>query len=309
LAKLDTMEIKSSIVNKVENLMRKYREPGSGMFRALTAKEFLDIWKHYDADGRTNGFLYGQQLDQFLLDFMTSLNETEIVSAKLFFEFKERLMLAYDDNKNGKLELKELMHILPFEQPLRDLLLRQSTLKTSVEFMKIWTKYDDDHSGFVERDELKCILEDFHKITTKLKIDETKLDEYTNLFFEIFDSNKDEKLQLSEVSKMLPVEENIFKQMKLLENISNRSLNKIFDKYDLDRNGCIDAEELQIFLKDLLDVDDKEYEMSTIEDLKQTILHSCELNMDNRLQKKQLKSVLKSMAHTKSHRCFSMFAD
>ncbi|RWS20914.1 hypothetical protein B4U80_01655 [Leptotrombidium deliense] len=106
------MERQTSIVNKVTNHMRKYRDPETGQFRSLSAKEFLETWKHYDTDG--NGFIDGPELDQFLLDFMTSLTASK--------ETEERFLQAYDDH-NEMLEIKELVHILPIEQPLCDLLL------------------------------------------------------------------------------------------------------------------------------------------------------------------------------------------
>ncbi|RWS06141.1 calbindin-32-like protein, partial [Dinothrombium tinctorium] len=195
------MERNTSIKNTGKNHMRQFRDPNTGEFRTLTANEFLEMWKNYDTDG--NGFIDGKELDKLLLDFMTSLTaskETEFVSVKLFNEFKQKFMQAYDENDNGKIEIKELVHVVPIEQPLSDLLLHHNSLKTSVDFMKVWKKYDADNSGYIEIEELEKILNDFYKETTSHTIPVDKLREYTSLIFEIFDSNKDGKLQLSEVS-------------------------------------------------------------------------------------------------------------
>jgi len=53
-------------------------------------------------------------------------------------------------------------------------------------------------------------LKDLLKEAKRESIDEDKLIEYTDTLLNIFDSNKDGKLQLSEMAKLLPVKENFF---------------------------------------------------------------------------------------------------
>lgn len=85
---------------------------------------------------------------------------------------------------------------------------------------QIWTKYDTDASGFIEANELRDFLRDLiatnqaNNTGTSLagagrqtasrksnSIDEDKLDEYTDTLLKIFDSNKDGKLQLNEMTR------------------------------------------------------------------------------------------------------------
>lgn len=86
---------------------------------------------------------------------------------------------------------------------------------------QIWTKYDTDASGFIDSNELRDFLRDLIA-TNQLNgssggcglasagsksarkshsIDEDKLDEYTETLLKIFDSNKDGKLQLNEMTR------------------------------------------------------------------------------------------------------------
>lgn len=77
---------------------------------------------------------------------------------------------------------------------------------------QIWTKYDTDSSGAIDSNELRNFLRDLiassssncdvnAKNRKPNQLDEDKLDEYTETLLKIFDSNKDGKLQLNEMTK------------------------------------------------------------------------------------------------------------
>ncbi|KAI8746414.1 Calbindin-32-like protein, partial [Biomphalaria glabrata] len=70
-----------------------------------------------------------------------------------------------------------------------------------------WRKYDEDHSGYIEADELKHFLKDLLKSFEKI-VTEEQLITYADTMLQLFDRNKDGKLQLSEMAKLLPVKEN-----------------------------------------------------------------------------------------------------
>ena len=39
-------------IEKAHNFMRQYRDPESRELRKLSANQFMDVWSHYDCDGK-----------------------------------------------------------------------------------------------------------------------------------------------------------------------------------------------------------------------------------------------------------------
>lgn len=154
-------------------------------------------------------------------------------------ELKECFMEAYDDNKDGKIEIRELAQLLPLEESFLLLFRFDNPLESSVEFMKIWREYDSDNSGYIEADELKNFLRDLLKEAKKECLDEDKLVEYTDTLLQIFDSNKDGKLQLSEMAKLLPVKENFLNRstFKGASKITKDDIERVFSLYDRVRDS------------------------------------------------------------------------
>ncbi|XP_037941519.1 calbindin-32-like [Teleopsis dalmanni] len=85
----------------------------------------------------------------------------------------------------------------------------------------IWREYDTDNSGYIEADELKNFLRDLLKEAKKINdVSEDKLIEYTDTMLQVFDANKDGRLQLSEMAKLLPVKENFLCRQVFKKNVS-----------------------------------------------------------------------------------------
>ena len=59
-----------------------------------------------------NGYIEGNELDGFLREFVESVNNVdtgpEVVSDSMMTELKECFLEAYDDNKDGKIEIREV---------------------------------------------------------------------------------------------------------------------------------------------------------------------------------------------------------
>lgn len=89
----------------------------------------------------------------------------------------------------------QLAQMLPVDENFLLLFQLDNRLTNGVEFMKLWNRYDADHSGFIEGDELKvmrrvrelreenCPLQDFMSNLIKQAhpnddLDESKLEEY-----------------------------------------------------------------------------------------------------------------------------------
>jgi len=288
-------------LEKATNFMRQYRDPHSRELKKLSANQFMEVWSHYDKDG--NGYIEGTELDGFLREFVSSANATDVspeaVSDAMLVELKQCFMEAYDDNQDGKIDIRELAQLLPMEENFLLLFRFDNPLESSVEFMKIWREYDTDGSGYIEADELKNFLRDLLKEAKKINdVSEDKLIEYTDTMLQVFDANKDGRLQLSEMAKLLPVKENFLCRQifKGATKLTKDDIERVFSLYDRDNNGTIENEELRGFLKDLLELVKKDYDAQDLQDFEETILRGVDYNQDGKINRKELTMILLALA-------------
>jgi len=283
-----------------ENFLRQFRDVESRELTRLSAAQFNEVWNHYDNDG--NGYIEGKELDDFLREFVSSVHteeEDKQVSDEALEELKKCFLEAYDDNNDGKIDIRELAQLLPMEENFLLLFRFDNPLESSVEFMKLWYQYDTDGSGFIEADELKNFLRDLLREASKSQeVTEDKLIEYTDTMLQVFDANKDGKLQLSEMAKLLPVKENFLtRQMfKGKSSLSRTDIEGVFALYDRDNSGVIENEELSGFLKDLLELVKKDYDSSDLAHFAQTIMKGCDTNRDGKISKKELTTILMALS-------------
>lgn len=280
------------------NFLQRFRDQNSQELRNLTAQQFYDVWTHYDRDG--NGFIEGSELDNFLREFVSSVVDKpvcpEAISTKMLQELKQCFMEAYDDNKDGKIDISELAQLLPMEETFLLLFRVDNPLESSMEFMRQWKKYDKDCSGFIEAEELKQFLRDLLR-ENKQEVTDEKLGEYTKAMLQLFDANKDGRLQLSEMAKLLPVKENFLcKQVfKRPTTLGKTDIERVFSLYDRDNNGVIEEDELQGFLKDLLELAKEDYDSNDLAQFKEVIMQA-DMNHDGKISKNELTMVLLALA-------------
>ncbi|XP_066288536.1 calretinin-like isoform X2 [Branchiostoma lanceolatum] len=176
----------------------------------LTSSQFMEVWDHFDKDG--NGFIEGTELDDFFRELARQKGGKQ-PSDQEISDMREAIMLKFDDNKDGRISMNEMSSILPMEESF--LLLFRQEIGTSVEFMEIWRKYDADCSGYIESEELRSFLTDLLSKAGK-DVTEDKLAEYVETILKVFDTNEDGKLDLKEMSKLLPVKENFLTQFQIV---------------------------------------------------------------------------------------------
>ncbi|XP_043937231.1 calretinin [Protopterus annectens] len=219
----------------------------------LTATQFMEIWKHYDADG--NGYIEGKELENFFEELERARRGAGLESPSVNFAEKLKgFMQKYDENADGRIEMSELAGILPTEENF--LLCFRQFVGSSIEFMETWRKYDTDRSGYIEANELEGFLSDLLKKAER-RCDGPKLSEYTQIILKMFDRNGDGKLGLSEMARLLPVQENFLLKFQGMQ-LTSEEFNAIFAFYDKDGNGYIDENELDALLKDLYEKNNKE---------------------------------------------------
>ncbi|KAK1798598.1 hypothetical protein P4O66_006894, partial [Electrophorus voltai] len=212
----------------------------------LTAKQFTDIWNHFDSDG--NGYIEGKELENFFRELETARKGLNAGPANAAFRQKiQELMHKFDQNADGRIEMSELAQILPTEENF--LLFFRQFVGSSVEFMAAWRKYDTDRSGYIESNELKSFLSDLLKKANR-HYEDKKLNEYTQTILKMFDLNGDGKLGLSEMARLLPMQENFLLKFQSFK-LSSDEFGEIFTFYDKDSNGYIDENELDALLRDL----------------------------------------------------------
>ncbi|CAG5855297.1 unnamed protein product [Menidia menidia] len=246
----------------------------------LTAAQFIDIWKHFDADG--NGYIEGKELENFFTELETARRGAGMdPSHAIFKEKMKEFMAKFDKNSDGRIEMSELAQILPTEENF--LLCFREFVGSSAEFMdfthfagnktlllQAWRRYDTDRSGYIESNELKGFLSDLLRKANR-NYDDKKLNEYTQTILRMFDLNGDGKLGLSEMARLLPVQENFLLKFQGIR-LTVKEFDSLFTFYDQDGNGYIDELELDALLKDLCDKNKMDVDSTGLVDYKKSIM-------------------------------------
>ncbi|KAM4618340.1 calbindin 2a isoform 1-T1 [Polymixia lowei] len=250
----------------------------------VTASQFLDIWKHFDSDG--NGFIEGKELENFFKELEVARRGAGVDPTNPTFREKmKEFMQKFDKNKDGRIEMSELAQILPTEENF--LLCFRQFVSSSAEFMAAWRRYDTDRSGYIEANELKGFLSDLLEKANR-HYDDQKLQEYTQTILKMFDLNGDGKLGLSEMARLLPVQENFLLKFQGVK-LTTEQFNAIFTYYDKDGNGYIDEQELDALLRDLYQKNNKEVDLQNLTGYKESIMA---LSDGGKLYRSELEIVL-----------------
>ncbi|KXJ11298.1 calbindin-32 [Exaiptasia diaphana] len=252
----------------------------------INSRDFVKIFNKFDADG--NGYIEKEEVDAFLKVLFKEKHGKDLSKAEID-TFKKDVMSQYDENCDGKFTMDELRKILDVEECL----LAQYNLNqplTSVDFIKIWNHYDVDKNGYLDRAELEGLIFELKLATGEGRpIDARQVKDLVDAIFDLYDSNKDGKIQLNELSRQIPVEDNFLAQFQCGDSLTKEEFEKMFRHYDQDASGEIEGDEITALLNDVLRSQGvSETPQDQLQSFKEQILQMFDENKDGKLSKSEL---------------------
>ncbi|KAM8840419.1 secretagogin-like isoform 1-T1 [Spinachia spinachia] len=268
------------------------------MDRSLDAAAFLQIWQHFDVDD--NGYIDGKQLDGFFRHMLDTFGmKTEETTKEMTEDgirgLRDRFMSAFDTAADRRLQIQELAIVmLPEEENFLLLFRRETPLDNSVEFMRIWRSYDSDSSGYISATELKVSLQGFLQdlfLQHRKSITPEKLEVYTDAMMKMFDKNRDGRLDLNDLARILALKENFllkFKMEACSQEDRKRDFEKIFAHYDISETGELEGPEVDGFVKDMMELVKPSISGTDLDQFRKALMGHCDINGDGKIQKNEL---------------------
>ncbi|KAI4884349.1 hypothetical protein NFI96_027033 [Prochilodus magdalenae] len=248
----------------------------------LDAASFLHIWRQFDAHDR--GYIEGKHLDAFL-------GHVAKKSGKTDKQMEEKLRRLRGTSSDGKLHIQELATVvLPEEENFLLLFRREAPLDNSVEFMRIWRRYDADSSGFISAVELKSFLQDLFQQHNK-RITPDRLEQYTHTMMKMFGKSQDGRLDLNDLARILSLKENFLLKFEMdacSKKDRMRDFEKIFAHYDVSKTGALEGPEVDGFVKDMMELVKPNLSGADLDRFKRALLSHCDVNGDGKIQKNEL---------------------
>lgn len=194
--RLQIQEVASMLLPEDENFLLLFRRETP----LENSVEFMRIWRSYDADG--SGYISSGELKSFLQDLFLQHNK-EISSDKLQ-EYTDTMMLLFDKNQDGHLDLNDLARILALKE---NFLLKFEMEACSQEdrrrdFEKIFAHYDVSNTGALEGPEVDGFVKDMMELV-RPDLTGADLDKFRKALLGHCDVNGDGKIQKNELALCL----------------------------------------------------------------------------------------------------------
>ncbi|XP_072226626.1 secretagogin-like [Leuresthes tenuis] len=255
----------------------------------LDAAGFLQIWQHFDKDD--NGYIEGKELDAFFKHMLQKLGMKQEITEDKIRGLRDRFVSGCDTAPDGRLQIQELATVmLPEEENFLLLFRRETPLDNSVEFMRIWRNYDADSSGYISANELKGFLQDLF-LQHRKSITPEKLEEYTVTMMKMFDKNRDGRLDLNDLARILALKENFLLKFKMdacSQEDRKRDFEKIFAHYDVSKTGELEGPEVDGFVKDMMELVKPSISGTELDKFRNALMGHCDINRDGKIQKNEL---------------------
>ncbi|KAK3750549.1 hypothetical protein QZH41_011079 [Actinostola sp. cb2023] len=132
----------------------------------------------------------------------------------------------------------------------------------STSFYDTFRKYDKDGNNYIEAKEIDAFMKDLFKLKYGSNYSQDKVNQLKDFIMQKYDKNHDNKLDITELAGILPVEENFLLTMKHPVGKSKKGSNqvmssveflKIWTNYDPYREGYLSRKQLRGFIADYLE--------------------------------------------------------
>ncbi|KAJ7337121.1 hypothetical protein OS493_009973 [Desmophyllum pertusum] len=185
-----------NILPTEENYLAQFRNDFDAA--KMDSIKFIKIWNHYDSD--SSGYLEGGEIDAFLKDMIEQ--EGCSPNPQRIADYKDFIMDRYDENKDGKIGLKELANILPPEENFFSKFQGKPALARE-DFDAVFDHYDTDKSGEIEGSELLVLMRDVMKRMGLEPCNAKELEKMRDVVLGIGDKDDDGKLSRCELALLL----------------------------------------------------------------------------------------------------------
>ncbi|XP_062385710.1 secretagogin-like [Sardina pilchardus] len=194
--RLQIQEVANMLLPEDENFLLLFRRETP----LNSSVEFMRIWRNYDVDG--SGYISSGELKGFLHDLFLQ-HKREISTDKLQ-EYTDAMMLLFDKNRDGHLDLNDLARILALKENF--LLKFEMQACTQEErkrdFEKIFAHYDVSKTGALEGPEVDGFVKDMMELV-KPDLTGGDLDKFRKSLLSHCDVNGDGKIQKNELALCL----------------------------------------------------------------------------------------------------------
>ncbi|XP_036907347.1 secretagogin [Sturnira hondurensis] len=253
------------------------------------AAGFWQVWLRFDPRG--TGYIQEKELDAFFHQMFVKLGTDDVAVGDHVRKVQQQFQAAHRVPEDGRVPMEQLAGVfLSEDENFLLLFRRESPLDSSVEFMQIWRRYDADSSGFISATELRDFLRDLFLHQQKT-VSEAKLAEYTETMMRIFDKNKDGRLDLNDLARILALQQNFLLQFKMdacSTEERRRDFEKIFAHYDVSQNGALEGPEVDGFVKDMMELVQPSIRGVDLDKFREILLRHCDVNKDGKIQKSEL---------------------
>ncbi|XP_010816803.1 secretagogin isoform X5 [Bos taurus] len=198
----------------------------------------------------------------------------------------------FDVEEKGYIEEKELdaffYHMLT-KLGVDDAVKEENVQKMKQQFM---APHNVSKDGCIQMKELAGMFLSEDENFLLLFRQETPLDSSVEFMrMKIFDKNKDGRLDLNDLARILALQENFLLQFKMDACSSEerkRDFEKIFAHYDVSKTGALEGPEVDGFVKDMMELVQPSIRGVDLDKFREILLRHCDVNKDGKIQKSEL---------------------